>query len=462
MTLDRTIRSNRLSNSLATNPSKNVAMRLRTLISRSAMFLGISGTVFGLGKVHAAYIGHYDLTGSSRFGWIIVFSSLCWAIAYSFGLPEVKSLATRWKSSLAASFVSCALFIGVQAAIAETVLPRFLLALSVPGVFVSLVLVSTASSMANQQAASRERVLLISSPADRATVQADIDFHVEVPCILVDFFDDASNLNHDDILDCVARQSISLIVLSEAAHHNPTVLSAVSHAHSCGTRVRSILAFYNDWIGKIPVRELQATALLFDVREIHHVGYARVSRLIDIVIALLGSVALIPIIPIVIMGNQIANRGPLLYGQERIGRGQKNFKIFKFRTMRPNSSDGEWTQKHDPRVTAFGQFLRRSHLDELPQVLNILRGDLSIVGPRPEQLQYVDKLAESIPYYNARHLVRPGLTGWAQVNYPYGADEIDAFEKLQYEFWYLQHQSLSVDLRIIARTFRHVLGFKGQ
>jgi lipopolysaccharide/colanic/teichoic acid biosynthesis glycosyltransferase len=130
--------------------------------------------------------------------------------------------------------------------------------------------------------------------------------------------------------------------------------------------------------------------------------------------------------------------------------------------MRPGSSNGEWTQQNDSRVTAFGRFLRGSHLDELPQVLNIFRGELSIVGPRPEQPQYVSKLAEAIPYYTSRHLVRPGLTGWAQVNYPYGADEIDAFEKLQFEFWYLQHQSLTVDLRIIARTFRHVLGFKGR
>ena len=130
--------------------------------------------------------------------------------------------------------------------------------------------------------------------------------------------------------------------------------------------------------------------------------------------------------------------------------------------MVPGSSVGEWTKKDDVRITRFGKFLRLTHLDELPQVINILRGELSIVGPRPEQPHYVSQLAQSIPYYQSRHLVRPGLTGWAQVNYPYGADEIDAFEKLQYEFWYLQHQSMWLDLRIIARTFRHVLGFKGR
>ena len=171
---------------------------------------------------------------------------------------------------------------------------------------------------------------------------------------------------------------------------------------------------------------------------------------------------LILFIPIVFIGNLIGNRGPLLYAQERIGKSQDIFRIYKFRSMIPGSSVGEWTKKNDSRVTGFGKFLRLSHVDELPQVVNILRGDLSIVGPRPEQPHYVNQLAESIPYYRSRHLVRPGLTGWAQINYPYGADEIDAFEKLQYEFWYLQHQSMWLDFRIIARTFRHVLGFKGR
>jgi lipopolysaccharide/colanic/teichoic acid biosynthesis glycosyltransferase len=130
--------------------------------------------------------------------------------------------------------------------------------------------------------------------------------------------------------------------------------------------------------------------------------------------------------------------------------------------MSPDVLNNEWTKADDSRITRFGKFLRLSHLDELPQVINILRGDLSIVGPRPEQPHYVEQLSKTIPYYQSRHLVRPGLTGWAQVNYPYGADEIDAFEKLQYEFWYLKHQSMWLDLRIIARTFRHVLGFKGR
>jgi lipopolysaccharide/colanic/teichoic acid biosynthesis glycosyltransferase len=124
-------------------------------------------------------------------------------------------------------------------------------------------------------------------------------------------------------------------------------------------------------------------------------------------------------------------------------------------------ADGAWTAVGDPRVTAFGRVLRASHLDELPQVVNILRGDLSVVGPRPEQTRYVIDLSRKLPFYGMRHLVRPGLTGWAQVKYGYAGDEDDALEKLQYEFFYLRHQGLRFDTQVMGRTIRSVLGGEG-
>ena len=130
--------------------------------------------------------------------------------------------------------------------------------------------------------------------------------------------------------------------------------------------------------------------------------------------------------------------------------------------MRPDAEAGTWTTANDPRVTRFGQVLRRTHLDELPQVVNILAGELSLIGPRPEQPRYVDELQEKLPFYSLRSLVRPGLTGWAQVKYGYAADHRDAMEKLQYEFYYLRRQGLGLDLRIAARTLRHVAGGGGR
>jgi lipopolysaccharide/colanic/teichoic acid biosynthesis glycosyltransferase len=129
--------------------------------------------------------------------------------------------------------------------------------------------------------------------------------------------------------------------------------------------------------------------------------------------------------------------------------------------MRPGE-DCSWTEEADERVTPFGAWLRRAHLDELPQVWNVLRGDLSCIGPRPEQPHYVAELSAKIPFYQLRHLVRPGLTGWAQVSYSYGSSEFDALEKLQYEFYYLRHQGLALDARIIGRTLRSVMRLGGR
>jgi lipopolysaccharide/colanic/teichoic acid biosynthesis glycosyltransferase len=190
--------------------------------------------------------------------------------------------------------------------------------------------------------------------------------------------------------------------------------------------------------------------------------YSRLSRLLDISVSFIGCLLLIAVIPLVFIGNFFGNRGPLFFSQPRVGKGLKNFDILKFRSMVVGTGASSWTTDDDPRITTFGRWLRKSHLDEVPQFWNILRGDLSIVGPRPEQPHYVEQLNEQIPFYRMRHIVRPGLTGWAQVNYPYGSNATDAYEKLQYEFWYLRHQGLGLDMKILARTLRHVIGFRGR
>jgi lipopolysaccharide/colanic/teichoic acid biosynthesis glycosyltransferase len=146
-----------------------------------------------------------------------------------------------------------------------------------------------------------------------------------------------------------------------------------------------------------------------------------------------------------------------------VGRNGTTFEMVKFRTMAPEDGVAPTrTEAGDARITRVGRFLRRTHLDELPQVVNVLRGDLSIVGPRPEQVQFVEELSDKIPFYPLRHLVRPGLTGWAQVKYSYAGDDSETLQKLQYEFYYLRRQSLALDLRIVGRTLREVVGGRGR
>jgi lipopolysaccharide/colanic/teichoic acid biosynthesis glycosyltransferase len=201
---------------------------------------------------------------------------------------------------------------------------------------------------------------------------------------------------------------------------------------------------------------------MFDIQELHAQRYANLKRFMDLGVSAVGAVPLLVAIPVVWVLDRLGNPGPLFYRQVRVGKGGHEFTILKFRTMAPAEGEGAWTAENDDRLSRIGRWMRRVHLDELPQIVNIVRGDLSLVGPRPEQPRYVAELAEKIPFYDVRHLVHPGLTGWAQVKFRYGASVSDAHEKLQYEFYYLRHQNLALDLRIIARTIRSVLHRQGR
>ncbi|WP_250434179.1 sugar transferase [Hanstruepera flava] len=187
-------------------------------------------------------------------------------------------------------------------------------------------------------------------------------------------------------------------------------------------------------------------------------------RLFDLVIACIGVVCALILMPFIIMGNVVANRGPLFYSQERVGKNGEVFKIVKFRTMIVNAEKegAVWATKHDKRVTAFGRFLRRSRLDEMPQFFNILKGDMSLIGPRPERPYFVQELSKVIPFYETRHIIKPGLTGWAQVKVRYGSTVEDSLLKLQYDLYYIKHRSFFLDANVIIKTLSTMIFFRGQ
>lgn len=194
------------------------------------------------------------------------------------------------------------------------------------------------------------------------------------------------------------------------------------------------------------------------------VVYQGLKRQVDVLGALLGLTALAPLMLLTALLVALTSRGPVLYRQTRVGRWKKPFTLYKFRTMRADAeADGaRWASDGDPRVTALGRMLRKSRVDELPQLWNVLVGQMSLVGPRPERPAFTERLERAIPYYDLRHLVRPGITGWAQVSYRYGASVDDAIAKLEYDIYYVKHASLVFDLRILARTVGVVLGLRGR
>jgi exopolysaccharide biosynthesis polyprenyl glycosylphosphotransferase len=176
--------------------------------------------------------------------------------------------------------------------------------------------------------------------------------------------------------------------------------------------------------------------------------------------ASVGLLLVAPILPLVAIAIRLTSPGPVLYSQRRVGKDGKPFTIYKFRSMRINAeaaSGAVWSQPGDPRVTPMGRFLRRTRIDELPQLWNVLKGDMSFVGPRPERPEFVEDLSRQIPFYGQRHAVRPGLTGWAQVRHRYGSSVDDSQEKLQYDLFYIKHMSTTFDLFIVLETIKTVL-----
>ena len=192
--------------------------------------------------------------------------------------------------------------------------------------------------------------------------------------------------------------------------------------------------------------------------------YLIVVRFLEIVISLIGLAVGLLLVPVVAFGNLFGNKGPLFYTQERVGKNGKVFNIVKFRTMIKNADSGGavFATTNDSRITPFGKIMRKSRIDEFPQFINILKGDMAVIGPRPERPVFVNEIAEVMPFYETRHVIKPGLTGWAQVNYSYGETIEDSLIKLQYDLYYIKHRSLFLDFSIMFKTLSTVLFYRGQ
>ena len=231
-----------------------------------------------------------------------------------------------------------------------------------------------------------------------------------------------------------------------------------------GVRFDHMASVYEEYTGKIAVENLRPSWLIFSDGFRKTAMLLRLKRFSDIVFSLIGLTLALPLIGLTALLVRISSPGPILYSQRRVGKDNEVFTIHKFRSMRQDAekmTGAVWSVENDPRVTPIGRLLRRTRLDELPQLWNVLRGDMSFVGPRPERPEFVSKLTEQIPYYEQRHVVRPGLTGWAQVRHRYGSTLEDALEKLQYDLFYIKHMSFPLDFYIVLETVKTVLVRRG-
>ena len=402
-----------------------------------------------------------------RFRWILIFIALIWVTSYAAGLPDSGgSLSRRFARAFAALAAADVVISVLQLFTGAQLLPRFVVFVASAILVPIFVLLSGLSGATERRRASQDRVIAIVAGEESERLARDMREHTERPAQLLAVAqpDDAMPTPEEakPLALLVRAANANLLVLDRESQQREEIVAQAAELHSKGVRIRTLSLFYDVWLGKLPISELERISLLFDINEIHRPAYARDKRALDLVIALFGILALAVAVPLVAIVNLFGNRGPLFYSQPRVGKDGEVFTIHKFRTMRPGGSTSDWTAANDPRVGKVGRMLRRLHIDELPQMWNVLRHDLSVVGPRPEQPHYVRLLAKTIPFYELRHLVRPGITGWAQINYDYGSSDVDALEKLQYEFFYLRHQSLGLDLQIIGRTLRTVFEDQGR
>ncbi len=444
-------------------------------VARYLTLLGPVVLVLALSKVHAAWIADppYDFTESFRLPWAVTYAVLLSLAAYGAGLPELPQTGRRTLVGALAASASAAFGVSViQLVGGDAVLPRFVVLGAAVATVLLHVVLGVVARRGRTRGERRDRIVLVGLAAEAERLVLDLALTPERSAVLAAHLDPASAIEAREpgcrpLIDLVLAEQASVVVLDRSAQLEENLISQAAALHEVGVRVRTLDQFYAEWLGKLPIGELERASLFFDIGEIHRLQYGRVKRLLDLACAVVGLVPLALLTPLVVLGNLVWNRGALLYRQERVGRGGTTFDILKFRTMTAPTPgapgvDGTWTAREDPRITPLGRLLRTSHLDELPQVVNILRGELSVVGPRPEQPRYVIELSQKLPFYGMRHLVRPGLTGWAQVKYGYAGDERDALEKLQYEFFYLRYQGLRFDLRVIGRTVRSVVGSEGK
>lgn len=328
------------------------------------------------------------------------------------------------------------------------------------------------------QAAPRQRILILGTGPLAVSVARELTSREDLNVAFMGFVDAASGseslidspepkfklLGRLPDLDSIvyATQAARIVVALEERRQILPIRELVKLRVS-GVIVEDAHTTMSVLTGRVWLQMIRPSWFVFSEGFHRSVVLLSAKRLVDLFCATVGLLLTLPVMAIVAVAIRLDSKGPIIYRQRRVGMRGKYFYVLKFRSMQTNAEqDGvQWAAVDDPRVTTVGKYLRKFRLDELPQFINVLRGDMSFVGPRPERPEFVDKLQMQIPYYDERHSVRPGITGWAQVQYSYGASTEDAYRKLEYDLFYLKHMSIMFDIAIIFHTVRTMISGHG-
>ncbi len=266
------------------------------------------------------------------------------------------------------------------------------------------------------------------------------------------------------LMEVVHKQKVHRVIVAMPDRRGTIPMPELLELRMQGVKIEEATSWLEKISGKIEVENLYPSWLVFGEGFRRSTAFILVRRAVSIVISLIGLILTLPLIPLIMLAIRLDSKGPVFYTQTRVGKAGRVFKVVKFRTMRQDAeaaSGPKWAGDNDPRVTRVGKFLRSSRLDEIPQLWCVLKGEMAFVGPRPERPEFIEWLSKEIPYYGVRHMVRPGLTGWAQVKYKYGSTVEDSREKLQYDLFYIKNASIGLDLLIMFLTVKTVLLRRG-
>ena len=318
-----------------------------------------------------------------------------------------------------------------------------------------------------QRVVGKRRVLVVGTSSSADAVADAIAVEGHAPFTVVGAVDDASDDparlgSVAELSRIIEEQRPDLVVLTDG-ESSAKALDRLLDSHASGLKLVGHAHFFDHAFGRIPLADLKPTWFMsiFHLWQRPYTRFAK--RMFDVVCA---SVVLVLAAPLMLLAVGVVRLtpGPIVYRQTRVGERGRQFTMLKFRTMRADAEapGPAFAQRADPRVTSVGRWLRRTHVDELPQLWNVLRGEMSIVGPRPERPEFIPTLEQAVPFFTRRLLVKPGITGWAQLRHDYASDADGAAEKLSYDLWYLRHRNLVVDLAICAKTFASILARPGR
>ena len=325
----------------------------------------------------------------------------------------------------------------------------------------------------------QRRAIIVGAGASGQTIAQTIRENLGADYQLVGYIDDNPGKQgqvveglpvigtHQDLASLVKAKDVSEVILAITHNLHHELFRALMDCQEQGAQITPMPLLYEEITGKVPVEHIGDSwpvALPLDHPSTGSF-FPLFKRAVDLSITAIGLTVLVILLPLVALALYIDSPGPIFYTQERVGKGGKTFRLIKLRSMIPNAEregGAVWAKKSDSRITRVGRFLRLTRLDELPQFINVLRGEMSVVGPRPERPEFVAELEERIPFYRVRHSVKPGMAGWGLVRYGYADSIEDALEKVQYDLYYIKHQSIYLDLLILAKTIGAMISFKGR